>query len=428
MSKIDTLYELFLKHPVVSTDTRNIQKDSIFFALKGENFDANKFAHEALKKGAFLAVVDDPSLKGDGIFQVDDALQALQDLARLHRKNFKGPVIGLTGSNGKTTTKELLNAVLSKKYNVLSTAGNFNNHIGVPLTLLRLNEKHNMAIIEMGANHVGEIGFLCSISDPDYGLITNLGKAHLKGFGSFEGVIQAKTDLFRHIASKQAHLFVNADDEILMKYSDGIERTLYGGQSECTASNNIAEDGKIDFVLGSGQNARTIHTNLFGSYNFLNLLATYCVGRYFEVNEGDIAAALAEYQPTNNRSQILRTKKNTIVLDAYNANPSSMALAIKSFGQIPGERKVVIVGDMLELGEEEVNEHKAIVELIRSINPWRVYLVGPIFQGIQQKDYTAFKDVDELNVQLEKDQLQDSSILIKGSRGIKLEKCLDFID
>lgn len=427
MSQIEELYNLFLDYPEVSTDTRSIGKNSIFFALKGDNFNANEFAMEALSKGAAYAVVDDIKLPKDNRFIfVEDSLETLQNLATYHRKQFKIPIIGLTGSNGKTTTKELLNSVLERKYKVLSTQGNLNNHIGVPLTLLRLNKSHEIAIIEMGANHQGEIRFLCNISDPDYGIITNVGKAHLKGFGSFEGVVKTKTELYRHISKKSGKVFVNSSDNLLMSVSEGMNRVLYGSKSKCNAQYEISSIGTIQLHFNESPEI-TVETNLFGEYNFQNLLCSYCVGKYFGLNPTVIHFALSTYVPKNNRSQIINTVKNTIILDAYNANPSSMRLAIESFSKIKAEKKVVIMGDMLELGDEEVIEHQNILKQVIGLKPDHLFLVGSIFKRTAPPGVKVFESVIELNKLLEELNLSGYHFLIKGSRGIKLEKTLEVI-
>lgn len=427
MLQIEKLYSLFLNYPEVGTDTRNIGENSIFFALKGENFDANSFAFEALMKGAAYAVIDDVRLPvNEKFILVDDVLVTLQNLASYHRQQFKIPIIGLTGSNGKTTTKELLGSVLERKYKVLATEGNLNNHIGVPLTLLRLNRSHEIAIIEMGANHQGEIEFLCNISDPDFGIITNVGKAHLKGFGSFEGVVKTKTELYRHIAKKAGMVFVNSTDKLLMTASEGIERELYGSESNCAANYEISSAGTIQLRFNDSPE-KTVKTNLFGEYNLQNLVCSYCVGNYFGVDQSEIHLALSGYVPKNNRSQIIKSNKNTIILDAYNANPSSMTLAIESFGRINAKKKAVILGDMLELGDEEIIEHRNLLKQLIDLKPDYLFLVGSIFKKLSPPDAKVFESVIELNKELKELKLSGYHFLIKGSRGIKLEKTLEVI-
>ena len=421
VKNMEELYEIYKQFPNISIDTRNIQKDCLFFALKGENFDANSFAREALEKGAAWAVVSDPDLEdNDRFFRVKDTLKALQDLAHYHRTQLNIPFLGITGSNGKTTTKELLHTVLSKKYNVLSTPGNYNNHIGVPLTLLSITDEHDFAIIEMGANHIGEIEMLSNISDPDYGIITNIGKAHLKGFGSFEGVKKAKTELYNHISEKKGLVFVNSEDDFLMEVSGDIKRIEYGKGSEFYAEQRSNAMGQIELLIKN----EVVSTSLFGDYNFMNLLCAWCVGKFFKVDDKDIFEALSEYNPTNNRSQLIKSGSNTIIMDAYNANPSSMKLALSSFSRLNSENKVLILGDMLELGEEEEIEHDDLIEVVQELGFNNVYLVGKIF-NCKNRVYPTFETVSELSEELRNKSIQNSHILIKGSRGIKLEIALD---
>jgi len=426
MIEIEHIYNKYLAYPKVCTDSRAIEEGSMFFALKGENFDANEFALQAIEQGAAFAVVDDKTLpQNDKFICVENVVETLQDLARHHRNQFDIPFIAITGTNGKTTTKELAFAVLSKKYKVLATKGNFNNHIGVPLTLLRLEKDHEIAIIEMGANHLGEINFLCQIADPDYGIITNIGKAHLKGFGSFDGVLKAKTELYRYINSKFGKIFVQKADTLLMKESELNDRIYYGSGSEYSGDYSYSEDGKIELHLNVKGKDISFSTNLFGSFNFDNLLSAYCIGATFSVPFNQIDAALSSYMPDNNRSQVIKSFSNTIILDAYNANPSSVELALTSFSKLEGKEKVIILGDMLELGSEEENEHKKIIELIHQLEFKDVILVGSIFGKINDKGYKSFPSVEELNKYLEGNSIENSRILVKGSRGIALEKLLD---
>ena len=337
------------------------------------------------------------------------------------------PVIGITGSNGKTTTKEICHAVLSKKYNVHATKGNFNNHIGVPLTLLSSEPKNNLMIVEMGANHLNEIEFLSAISDPDFGIITNIGKAHIEGFGSYEGVKKTKLELYDHIRAKSGTLFVHSQDEVLMQASSKIKRVCYGD-----SSNNVQtkletdQSGRIIIRYAGEEGEFEIKSQLFGAYNYDNLIASICVGKYFDVNMDDIKAAIEEYQPENNRSQIVETKENFIVLDAYNANPSSMKAAIESFDAIQRERKMYILGDMLELGSESAKAHKKVIQQLKSKNIKEVYLVGALFSSTASS-YRTFHDVEALMQALESDPPKNYAILMKGSRGIKIEKALDCI-
>ncbi len=427
MKNISTeeLYKIFLEHPVVSTDTRNTPDKSLFFALKGANFNANEFAAEAIKKGCAYAIIDDEKFYSDKCILVPDVLKALQNLANYHRKQFTIPVIGITGSNGKTTTKELTAAVLSKKYSTLFTQGNLNNHIGVPLTLLKLTKEHGMAVIEMGANHVGEIDMLCRIAEPDYGIITNIGKAHLEGFGGYEGVIKAKSELYKCIKEKNGELFVNADDELLIKLSDGVYFT-YGVSRDADIRGFLDKDsflakGTIEMIDGEDIQ---VSSQLAGSYNFYNILAAACIGYYFEVTPEEIKQAIEDYIPSNNRSQIEKKGSNTIWVDAYNANPSSMKTAIENFAAQNTPNKVLILGDMFELGEESQKEHQAIADLIEKNNWGAVYLIGKEFSKAKSSG-KSFIALDDFIKWLAEHPLKDTTILLKGSRGMQMERVLE---
>lgn len=422
--KIQELYTHFLKHPIVCTDTRDIQSGAIFFALKGANFNGNEFAEQALQAGCSLVVIDEAKFKKDDrYFLVEDVLTALQQLANYHRKQLKIPVIAITGTNGKTTSKELLNAVLSEKYKVLATKGNLNNHIGVPLTLLNISKDHEIAIIEMGANHQGEIAMLCTIAEPDYGMITNIGKAHLEGFGGPEGVIKAKNELYQFIKQKNGKLFVNADNELLKKLSEGIDRVTFGTSDNDDFTGSFVESNPF---VKLKYNNTTISTQLVGKYNFENILAAACIGHYFKVSEQQIKTGLEKYVPSNNRSQVMQTKNNLLLLDAYNANPSSMNAAIENFAQMDQLNKMVILGDMLELGEDSEKEHTAIVNLLKQKNITNALLVGNYFieagKAIHAK---TFANSDQVLDHLKQHPVKNTTILIKGSRGIKLEKVVD---
>lgn len=429
---IEKLYTIFLNHPTVSTDTRNIKPGCIFFALKGENFNGNKFAEEALNKGAAIAVIDEAEYKKDDrFFLVEDALTALQQLANHHRKQLQIPFIAITGSNGKTTTKELVNAVLSKKFKTLATSGNLNNHIGVPLTLLSVNKEHEIAIIEMGANHQGEINQLCNIAEPDYGIITNIGKAHLEGFGGIEGVKKGKGELYNFINQKKGKIFLHGDDETLVQMAGAISKITYGTKKLYDIVGNIKVDN-TDFVsfqwatryTASGLKTSTIvKTHLVGIYNYYNALCAIAVGNYFLVNDADISSAITEYIPSNNRSQLLKTEKNTLILDYYNANPSSMKSAIENFASLNHENKILILGDMLELGEDSAAEHEAIINLLKEKKLHNVILVGKHFKNSQNISQEKVFDTSEqvLNY-LKQYPVTNNTVLIKGSRGIQLEK------
>lgn len=430
-SKIRELYEIFKTSPIISTDSRHIPKDCIFFALKGDNFNGNKFATNALDKGAKLAVVDDPDVENaPGVFRVDSTLQALQQLAIIHRQQMTIPVIGITGSNGKTTTKELIRSVLSKKFKTFATSGNLNNHIGVPLSILSITNKIEIAIIEMGANHQGEIAELCEISQPDFGIITNIGKAHLDGFGGFEGVITTKTELYRYIKAHHGKLFVNADDYLLMEKSSGIESILYGNSGKSTIRGTIT--AKFPFLsveLNIDGQTQNVNSGLFGSYNFANITAAACIGNYFGVEPELITQGISSYNPENNRSQWFETSNNKIILDAYNANPSSMKLALENFAESPLPRKAVILGEMLELGDYAQSEHESILDLVIKYDFEKIILVGRNFKTIAPSYPKSlyFKDVDAAAAELEKIKPRNYTILLKGSRGVRLEKLLEVL-
>ena len=417
--KTATLYNLYQQHFLVDTDTRNIRKNTIFFALKGDNFNGNTFAEQALKLGASYAVVDEKEFQtNDRILLVTDVLKALQELANFHRKQLQIPIIGLTGSNGKTTTKELIHVVLSKKFNTIATKGNLNNHIGVPLTLLSMTDKTQLGIVEMGANHQKEIEFLCTICEPDFGYITNFGKAHLEGFGGLEGVIKGKSELYTFLKTNQKTAFVNAADAIQVKKTKEIKSVSF-----ITEAIKYLEVNP--FVKLSYRNT-TIQSNLIGKYNFTNIAAAITMGTYFKISETAIKEAIESYIPTNNRSQILTTKHNTIILDAYNANPSSMQVALENFDTLKAPSKVVILGDMFELGKESAYEHQAIIDAATAFNFDETYFIGENFNIAktnkpQFKTYQAFEDF------LKKNPLKNRSILIKGSRGMRLERILEFI-
>ena len=435
--EIEELYQIYKECRSISTDTRKLVPGSMFFALKGDNFDGNQFALDALKKGCSYAVVDDPGVVhakyARHLKYVPDAIQSLQSLAAYHRSQLKVPFIGITGSNGKTTTKELLSAVLSRKYKVCATHGNLNNHIGVPLTILSVFD-HEIAIIEMGANHIGEIAALCKIADPTFGIITNIGKAHLEGFGSVEGVARAKSELFDHLARRNAKAFVDSDNPLLLKLAkDRMLKTVcYGGgpASVCTGEimdNNTFLNASIH-LKGSSEKL-DVRSSLIGSYNLSNLLAAACIGNYFGVNPAQIGSALNEYVPSNSRSQLVKTLKNKIVLDAYNANPSSMAGSIKNFLSLKEDLpKMLILGDMLELGKYSNREHLAIIELLKEEKVTNILLVGPEFFAVSGKSsISSFKKVEDLINYLNLHPVIDHLILLKGSRGIKLEKLIEVL-
>lgn len=421
---IEELYSIYKSHPFITTDTRNILTDSLFFALKGDNFNGNKFAEDALAKGCSYAVVDEKEyVTNENILLVDNVLKTLQELAKYHRSTFKIPVIGITGTNGKTTSKELINAVLSTQYNTFATKGNLNNHIGVPLSLLSVTPKHEIAIIEMGANHVGEIEFLCNISNPDFGIITNVGKAHLEGFGSFENVIKTKTELYQSIVKHKGKLFVNADNPILTDKASGIDNIYYGKDENNFVSGNLLENEE---TLTFTYNKNTIKTNLVGNYNFENALAAIAIGKYFGIDDNNIKSALESYTPTNNRSQLIKKGSNSIIMDAYNANPVSMKAALLSLAKNLNSKKLAILGDMRELGKYSNDEHKQIIDLLSELNI-NAYLVGPEFSKVEQSSFKTFENADQLSQFIENGKIEDTLLLIKGSRGIKLETVLESI-
>lgn len=426
---IAQLYSIWQKHSEVITDSRNVISGCLFFALKGENFDGNEFAEKALQAGAAYAITDRPLPDlSDRYIIVDDVLDTLQQLASFHRCQLKIPVIAITGTNGKTTTKELTAAVLSKKYRTAATKGNLNNHIGVPLTLLSLRNDTEIAIIEMGANHIGEIAALCSIAQPTHGLITNIGKAHLEGFGGFEGVKQAKMELYQYLRSKKGIIFINNSDRVLLQGSCGLTLATYGtGENAGVTGANISSSPFLSLDINLPEKIN-VKTELFGNYNATNILAAACIGKYFEVEPGLIKQALGEYKPVNSRSQILTTTRNRVVLDAYNANPSSMEQAILNFMELPGENKVFILGDMLELGEESESEHRKILELLEKVKAKQVFLVGPEFLDVNTNpEWHCFQDSDLAAMWFMHFPVEGADILLKGSRGIKMERVVEWL-
>jgi UDP-N-acetylmuramoyl-tripeptide--D-alanyl-D-alanine ligase len=428
--EIASIYQLYKQYPIVTTDTRNIPVNSIFFALKGEKFNGNSFASEALSKGAAYAVIDQAEYAvNDRMILVDDVLKCLQQLANNHRKELKTPVLAITGTNGKTTTKELIAAVLAKKYRVHFTQGNLNNHIGVPLTLLSMTPQTEMAIIEMGANHPGEIKLLCEIADPDFGLVTNMGKAHLEGFGSFEGVIKTKSEMYDYLRHKGGKCFINNDNPLLIKQAGTLEQISYGKSPGCYLTGELAST-EYHLVIKAlfPKGWLYLKSKLIGDYNFENLLAAACVGKYFEVDPLLIQKALEEYTPSNNRSQLIKSGRNTIIMDAYNANPTSMMMALSNFVGINNENKCLVLGDMLELGEVSDAEHQKIVDYIEANTFSEVLLVGPQFKKTTSKqEKKKFDNVELLFTYLQTHPINNKLILVKGSRGIHLEKILELI-
>lgn len=431
MISIPDLHRIFLQHPLITTDSRNVPKGSIFFALRGDSFDGNIYASEALTKGAAYAVVDNPDVaQSEQTILTGDVLKTLQNLANFHRENHlsKTIFIALTGSNGKTTTKELIRAVLETQFRTIATKGNLNNHIGVPLTLLSIPDDTEIAIIEMGANHPGEIHELCEIANPEIGLITNVGKAHLKGFGSFEGVIQTKTELYRFINNRGGTLFVSEANKILIQQSESltIAKKLYYNTPElyATISNN---SGHLALKVQMNGKTVDVNTRLTGKYNTENILAAIAFGLYFKVPVQSIINGIESYTPGNMRSQIVQTaNSNTLLLDAYNANPTSMAAAIENLHEMAGFPKIAILGEMLELGEYSAKEHRVLLQLL---NDYRIpyMLTGKQFGNIAGEGSAYFETTDELANYLKKHPIKDTCVLLKGSRSNKLEKLTELL-
>jgi len=428
---IETLYTLFKASSGITTDTRNIQKGNIFFALKGDSFNGNHFAVDAIKAGASYAIVDEEINAGEdyhnSIVVVENVLEIMQELALYHRNKIGCKVIALTGSNGKTTTKELMAAVLQKKFKTHYTKGNFNNHVGIPITLLAMSEDTEIAVIEMGANHQKEIEGYCAYVNPDFGLITNVGKAHLEGFGGEEGVLKGKTELFKFLGSKGGLLFVNDSHAKLLgkalEYSSLEKIIYYGTNPSSFVSGEISGDGDLlSFIF----NDKTIiNTNLVGDYNFENALAAVCIGKYFGVSSSDIKAALEEYVPTNNRSQKIVSGTNTIILDAYNANPSSMEEALRNFDSIKADKKMTIIGQMMELGDFSQEEHKRIAQQVLDMNLWKRVFVGKGFEFLKtDNDTLFFESTIALKEWYKKEVFEHTTQLIKGSRSNGLEVLL----
>ena len=426
---IEQLYSYFEQCTSVTTDSRVCPEGSLFFALKGESFDGNKFALSALEKGCRYAVVDDAQYAIDARFLlVNNVLEALQQLAKMHRQRIKTPVIGITGTNGKTTTKELIATVLSQKFNTIYTQGNLNNHIGVPLTLLQLTSAHEMAVVEMGANHLGEIETLVNLACPEFGIITNVGKAHLEGFGSFEGVIRTKGELYDYISVTGGTLFVNLDNPILNELSVAIPRYGYGLQSSdgliqgrVTGCSPFLE---LAWQASGNPTEYTVATHLIGEYNAENVLAAICIGLHFGVLPAQINVALSNYKPTNNRSQFQKTARNQLIIDAYNANPTSMTASLNNFRHVMADKKAVILGDMFELGEQSDEEHRKIVDLLKEASFDKVLLVGERLGAIPS-DFEKFGATVDLIDYLEKHPLSGYTILVKGSHGMRLDKSVE---
>lgn len=425
---ITSIHSLFLKCNSVSIDTRKIELNSLFVAIKGDRFDANTFAKEALDKGASYVIIDNEAYYIDQrTILVEDSLAALQELAKFHREYLKLPIIALTGSNGKTTTKELIAVVLSKKYKVKATVGNLNNHIGVPLTLLSFNSETEIGIVEMGANHKKEIEFLCELAKPDYGYITNFGKAHLEGFGGVQGVIEGKSEMYQYLFHNEKLTFINLEDPIQVEKSKVLKSFTFGINKE-NADVNITEVQANPFVV-IGYSGFTISSHLIGLYNANNINAALTIGKYFGVADLAIKEALEGYIPENNRSQLLTKGTNQIILDAYNANPSSMTVAIENFLQLENPDKIMILGDMFELGEESQQEHQAIITMLSNQEKVQCYFIGKAFYNVRnnKNNFHFFDTFESFSDYLEETKIENSTILIKGSRGMALERTLDFL-
>lgn len=424
--RIEELYQCFLECNGVSTDTRNIQENTLFVALKGENFDANTFAKDALNNGARYVILDNKTYytETDKMLLVEDSLHALQLLANYHRKQLGLPIIALTGSNGKTTSKELIHSVLSKKYNTKATIGNLNNHIGVPLTLLSFDENTDLGIVEMGANHQKEIELLCKITEPDFGYITNFGRAHLEGFGGVEGVIAGKSEMYTYLENSHKMAFINLDDPIQ------VDKTMHLPIYSFSFNDFVAD---VCFTNTEAQpmatftiNETIIRSNLTGTYNLTNIAIAATIGNYFNVSDQEIKEAIESYFPSNNRSQWIEKDSNKILLDAYNANPSSMTVAIENFAQLNENNKVLFLGDMFELGNESKSEHKKIIELAQNLD-LKTYFIGKHFFENKNDKSAFFENFEALENHLTSQSIANETILIKGSRGMALERILNLI-
>lgn len=426
--QLKELYTLFLKHPHITTDSRNCKPGSLFFALKGESFNGNKFANKALEAGCSYAIIDESEYNNSPEhILVPDVLETLTLLANLHRKKLNKPVIAITGTNGKTTTKELIATTLSVKYNVCATQGNFNNHIGVPLTLLGATAQHDILIIEMGANHMGEIAKLCEIAEPDYGLITNIGKAHLEGFGSYENIIKTKGELYEYIRKKNGKIFINQEDPTLHSISTGINKIEYTNKNTFQL-NILKQDPYLQLKYSDKDLSKTLSTQFIGAYNLINFKAAICIGQHFKVNTELFLNKLEQYQPKNNRSQLTKTTKNSIIQDAYNANPSSVALAIQNFKTLKHDAKLVILGDMKELGDFATVEHQKIVDSLENSPELAIILIGLEFEKTQTSTkIKKFTTVEEAKKHLTLHAPINHLILLKGSRSMKMEELIEYL-
>ncbi|MBQ8222047.1 MAG: UDP-N-acetylmuramoyl-tripeptide--D-alanyl-D-alanine ligase [Bacteroidales bacterium] len=429
MKTIEKIYQYYSQKYLVSTDSRKIEERCVFVALKGERFDGNDFAYQVAEEGVAACVIADRKdlPHHERLFIVDDSLTTLQELAKIHREKCGTPIIGITGTNGKTTTKELVSAVLSKKYNIIYTQGNFNNHLGVPLTLLRIKPETELAVVEMGANHPNEIDQLCKIAQPNFGIITNIGKAHIEGFGNFEGVVMTKKELYDYLRNvgdqRDIKIFVNKDNTLLISIAEGISSFKYGKENADVNVSIVSSDPYLTVMW----NGHEIKTNLVGDYNLENVAAAIAVGQYFNIEDEKIVEALQEYRPTNNRSQFIKSERNELVMDAYNANPTSMQHSLKNFKNICGDNSLLILGDMKELGNESENEHKIIVDLIEALGFEDVILVGDEFKKVAKISYATFENVDALIQHINSNNIIGKKILIKGSNSTHLEKLINVL-
>ncbi|HEV8080718.1 MAG TPA: UDP-N-acetylmuramoyl-tripeptide--D-alanyl-D-alanine ligase [Chitinophagaceae bacterium] len=424
---IKELYKLYLQHPSIKTDTRKLEKGDLFFALKGPNFNGNHFAIQALNAGAAYVIADENlSFSDDRIIKIPDVLLTLQQLAKYHRQHFNNiPFVAITGSNGKTTTKELVHQVLSASYKTYTTEGNLNNHIGIPLTILKIKSDAEIAVIEMGANHQKEIEGYCSYAMPTHGLITNCGKAHLEGFGSEEGVRKGKGELFDFLREHNGTAFVNGDDNYIKEMSTGIKNIItYGTLEGSVTGRAVSNSSFLEVEVIKGIDIRSIKTQLVGQYNLLNVLAAVAIGKHFNIADEKIKAAIENYTPSNSRSQLITMGTNKIILDAYNANPGSMKAAIENFAQMPGTNKILFIGSMMELGERSKKEHEELIRLIEKYKWSNVILVGNNFKNIRHS-YFYFDDASKAKSWIDNQQLENSQILIKGSRSMEMEKILE---
>ncbi len=428
------LYQIFQQYPLICTDTRKIVPNSVFFALKGENFNANQFAAKALEDGCAFAVIDEKEYdKGEQYILVEDVLTALQQLANTHRKTFNIPVLGITGSNGKTTTKELIKSVMEQKLNVFATQGNLNNHIGVPLSLLSVNKAHEFAIIEMGASKPGDIEELCLIAEPDFGLITNIGKAHLEGMGGIEGVLKTKTEMYTWIRKVNGKIFLNSGQEKLVNAATGLAKVTYGSTGEedvigkvVNALPGVSLYWQKAFSTDEIEETGLVASNLPGQYNFENILAAICIGNHFGLSRAEIKKGVESYVPSNNRSEVVKKDTNTFIMDAYNANPSSMEVAVNNFKGYTGDNSILILGEMRELGSGSEQEHRKLLEHVKRLDFSKVHLVGQGFQSLKgDYDFSFYENTDKLLEQLKANPFENATVLVKGSRKNQLERVLE---